>query len=124
MAKKQFNGLIFDGRENENYKEKLIEYLEGLPTANSPFNCTNLRVLPLDVKLINSYGPSDTLESGALICLYHINGDLFRGRCGITHSELINKEGHLVFKCLVNKKTRIFETKLVDFKESVIKNLK
>ncbi len=116
MRKEQFNGVFFDGRIDENYEENCKMYLSSLPAANLPFNCTSLRVLPQDIKLIHTDKPSTNYKSGSLICLRNIEHDLRYVRN--INSELRLEEGNLVFRCLNEGGSRIFKVKLVNFKET------
>jgi len=117
MEKKQFEGVIFDGRADEDYKKKFKTYINNLPIPNFPFNCSNLRVLHEAIKLINTYGPSNTFEKGALICDYNVQRDLSY-ECGINSELKLGGNSNLIFECLREGRVRKFEVKLVDFCES------
>lgn len=117
MAKKEFIGKIFDGRTNEDYKSKFKQYVNNLSVPKTPFNCSNLRVLPESVKLINTYGPSNNFEKKTLICDYNVQRDL-SPECKINSKLQLDGDNNLIFKCLRKGKTRRFNAVLIDFEES------
>jgi hypothetical protein len=126
MATEKFYGKIFDGTKDEEYKEKFKQYLIGLPNDNLPFNCSNLRVLSEDIKLINKGYPSETYSQGSLICLYAIPIEI-NPHCKIDSKIKYKKnnlllrlfgygKGKLEFTCLREGQIRVFKANLTDFK--------
>ena len=99
MEKGSFNGRIFDGREDGNYRENCIDYLGKLSAENSPFNCENLRVLPEAVKLIHTYKPPTKYKKGTLICLSNVKHRGLDRRCYINSILQLDNERNLVFGC-------------------------